>query len=87
MKKNTRAIEFNPEGRILNLCALCYLFKHRYFELEMYKMLKVLTQFVIKEFKKSKQGTLDTIKKLLRRAKLLSDGMETDLGDFDLKAN
>ena len=31
VKKKTRVLEFNIEGRILNLLALCYLFKHRYF--------------------------------------------------------
>ena len=31
VQKKPRALEFSIEGRILNLCALCYLFKHKYF--------------------------------------------------------
>ena len=31
LKKKPRALEFSIEGRILNLCKLSYLFKHRYF--------------------------------------------------------
>ena len=31
VNKKPRALEFIIEGRILNLCAFCYLFKHRYF--------------------------------------------------------
>ena len=34
---------------------------YRYLEIEICKMLKVLTHFFIKEFKKSKKETLDTI--------------------------
>ena len=31
VKKKPRVLEFNIEDRILNLCELSYLFKHRYF--------------------------------------------------------
>ena len=65
------------------MCIFVIFLSTGFFGLEIYKMLKAI--FLIKEYKKSKLHL--TQKNLLKRAKLLSDAMETDLKDFDLKGN